>query len=108
MMNKYLIALMGAVLLAFAGITTAAEDHTMLTLQHTSAAVDSGKALDAAGVVAHASEALKHAQAVSSNPHMATAITHLNAAIEHGNMGHAAVAATHAQEALNHVKMAGR
>lgn len=95
----------------FSGVVFAKEEHTSAALEHTTAAA---AATDAAGVKAHATEALKHTEAAkiahSKHPkivkHIEESETHLKAAIEAADKGDAAGAAKHASEAETHLKAA--
>ncbi len=95
----------------FSGYVFAKEEHTSAALEHTTAAA---AATDAAGVKAHATEALKHTEAAktahSKHPdvvkHIEEGETHLKAAVESADKGDAAGAAKHASEAEIHLKAA--
>ncbi len=81
------------------------EQHEALT--HAEQAVAAGKQGDAAGLVAHAEEAQKHAitaQKEFSSFKLQEASGHLAEAITEGKKGDAKVATTHAEEAVKVLK----
>jgi hypothetical protein len=111
MNNKTLLSLGAGFLAAIVSISsvTAAEDHKAEALTHATAAAESGKKGDAAGVVEHATAAKTHAEAAEkekANPHVEAGIKNLNEAIEHGKMGHADIAGQAAESAATHLKAA--
>jgi Small metal-binding protein len=95
------------------GLALAKEEHTSAALEHATAAA---AATDAAGVSAHATEALKHTgsakTAHAAHPdvvkHIEEGEVHLNAAVNTASKGDAVGAAQHAGVAKTHLEAADK
>jgi Small metal-binding protein len=102
--------------LLFLSLNVFAEPHLDQAIEHTTAAIEHGKAGHASVLVEHATPALEHAMAGAliargvAKSHTDYAVTDLEQAIKHGKEGndHVGVATTYAETALEHLKAANK